>query len=282
MRNFKEAASGVVFLAAVVAATPALAAEGGSEDQTAVQAPSSDVGRAGGLFANSTFELASGVDYSAGHYGAAVDTTVWSVPVDLKAQIGRLRLQASLPYVFINGPGQLVGGVIVSAPDSTTTTSRSGFGDLNLTAAYLISRENGALPSIEVGGGVKLPTAKTTIGTGETDYSVNASFYKTVAQGTMLFGSIGYSWLGSPASYQLEDGITASGGLNLRPASNQNYGVSLAYREPVTAGRTGQAVISPYMTYRFSKLWGLTLYGMAGLNDASPRIGAGVRISIFQ
>ncbi len=98
----------------------------------------------------------------------------------------------------------------------------------------------------------------------------------------MLFGSIGYSWLGSPAAYQLKDGLTASGGLNFRPAENQNYGVSVAYREPVAAGLAGQAVVSPYMTYRVSKGWGLTLYGMAGLNDASPRIGAGLRLSIFK
>jgi hypothetical protein len=36
------------------------------------------------------------------------------------------------------------------------------------------------------------------------------------------------------------------------------------------------------MTYRFSKLLGLTLYGMAGLNNASPRLGAGIRLTVFQ
>lgn len=228
------------------------------------------------------FELATGLDYSAGHYGELVDSTVWSIPLDLKVRSGRFRAQATLPYVFIKGPGQLVGGVIVSNPGSTTTTSRSGIGDVSLSAAYLLTRENGALPSIELGGSVKLPTAKTTIGTGQTDYSVTASAYKTVAPGLMLFGSFGYSWLGSPTEYQLENGITASGGVNYGPATNQNYGVSVAYREPVAAGLKGQAVVSPYMTYRFDQRFGLTLYGMAGLNDASPRIGAGIRISVFQ
>jgi hypothetical protein len=36
------------------------------------------------------------------------------------------------------------------------------------------------------------------------------------------------------------------------------------------------------MTYRVSKLLGLTLYGVAGLNDASPRLGGGVRLSVFR
>jgi hypothetical protein len=270
-----------LILAAVAGAASAGQALAASADQEAVQAPSSDVGKPGGLFANSNFEMATGVDYSAGHYGAAADTTVWSIPLDLKAQLGRLRVQASLPYEFISGPGQLVGGVIVSSPNAPVT-SRNGIGDLNLSAAYLLTRENGLLPSIEIGGGAKLPTAKTTIGTGEADYSASASLYKTVATGTMLFGSVGYSWLGSPAAYRLRNGVTASGGINFRPADNQNYGVSVAYREPVADGLKGQAVVSPYMTYRMSKLLGVTLYGMAGLNDASPRIGAGLRLTIFE
>lgn len=231
--------------------------------------------------ASDTFEISTGVDYSVGKYGAAVDTSVVSVPLDVKAQFGRLRIQGSVPWVSIKGPGQLVGGVIVSDPNDTTTVRREGIGDVNLSAAYLLNTENGALPAFELGAGVKLPTAKDTIGTGKTDYSATLSAYKSLSSTVMLFGSVGYSWLGSPAAYELKNGITASGGLNLRPSDDQNYGVSVSYREPVAEGLDGQAVVSPYMTYRVSKGLGLTLYGMAGFNDASPRWGAGLRLSLF-
>lgn len=264
------------------AALPTAASAQNAGDQIAVPAHNSATGAAGGLFANSTFEIATGVDYSVGKYGALVDTSVTSIPLDLKAQIGRLRLQATLPYQFLKGPGQLVGGVVVTAPGDTSTVKRDGLGDLNLSAAFLLNNENGGLPAFEIGGGVKLPTAKATLGTGETDYSVTASAYKSLSSTVMLFGSVGYSWLGSPAAYQLNNGIVASGGLNFRPKESQNYGVSIAYREPVAAGLQGQAVVSPYMTVRASKLLGLTLYGMAGFNDASPRWGAGIRLSLFQ
>lgn len=283
MRKLRSAAATALAITGLTLAAPAHADEPSgtsASGQDAVQAPTNTLGHTGGLFADSSFEAASGVDYSAGHYGASADTTVWSIPLDLKAQIGRVRLQASLPYEFIKGPGQIVGGVIVSGPGSTTT-SRSGLGDLNLSAAALLTRERGLLPAIEVSGSVKLPTAKTTIGTGETDWSANASFYKSLTPTVLLFGSVGYSWLGSPAAYRLKNGVTASGGFNLRPAANQNYGVSVAYREPVAEGLQGQAVVSPYMTYRFSHRFGVTLYGLAGLNDASPRIGAGLRLTLF-
>jgi hypothetical protein len=225
-------------------------------------------------------EIATGADYSIGDYGAALDTRVWSVPLDLKVRSGRFRAEASLPWVHLKGPGQIVGGVVVQDP-AGGTASRSGIGDLNLSTAYMITTEEGAMPTLELGGAVKVPTAKTTIGTGELDWSLTASVYKSVGSGVMLFGSVGYSWLGSPAAYSLKNGVMASGGLNYQREDGQNYGVSLAWREPVATGYQGQAVVSPYMTYRFSKRLGLTLYGMAGLNDASPRAGGGLRLSVF-
>lgn len=228
------------------------------------------------------FELATGADYSAGHYGASADTTVWSIPLDAKMQLGRLRFQASLPYEFISGPGQMVGGVIVSSASSTATTRRSGLGDLSLTAAYMVLREGGPLPSVELGGSVKLPTAPTYIGTGKADYTATASLYKTLVPQVMLFGSVGYSWLGSPAIYQLKNGVMGSAGLNYRPSDNQNYGISFAYRDPVVAGLPGQAIVSPYMTYRVGQGWGITAYAMGGLNRASPRVGAGLRLSLMR
>lgn len=262
-------------------ALPAVACAQDADDQILVPSRNTATGSAGGLFANSTFEIASGVDYSVGKYGAAVDTSATSIPLDFKAQLGRLRLQATLPYQFLNGPGQLVGGVVVTAPGSTSTVKRDGLGDLSLSGAYLLNNESGGLPAFEIGGGVKLPTAKATLGTGKADYSATASAYKSLSTTVMLFGSVGYSWLGSPDAYQLNNGIAASGGLNYRPVESQNYGVSVAWREPVADGLAGQAVVSPYMTFRATKLLGLTLYGMAGFNDASPRWGAGIRLSLF-
>ncbi|MFM5924162.1 MAG: transporter [Novosphingobium sp.] len=227
-------------------------------------------------------ELASGADYAVGHYGAASDTSVVSIPFDVKLRSGKFRAQASLPYVFVDGPGKMVGGVIVNDPSSTGTVSRSGIGDVNLSAAYLLNQESGILPAFELGGGMKVPTANQAIGTGKLDYSVTLSAYKSVSSKAMLFGSVGYSWLTSPAAYRLEDGIAASGGFNLRPSTATNLGFSVAYRAPVASGLQAQAVVSPYTTYRVSRKLGLTLYGMAGLNDASPRMGAGLRLSVFQ
>lgn len=277
MNSLKIAALGSALGIAAIS-TSAMAAN--DSDQSVGAVAASNVAAA--QQDTNSFELSTGFDYSVGKYGAAVDTTVKDVPLEAKAQLGRLRLQASLPYVWITGPGQIVGGVVVGSSTPGAVAERHGIGDLNLGAAYRLTTEHGALPMIELGGNVKLPTANTTIGTGETDYGVNVALYKSVGPQITLFGSVGYSWLGSPAAYQLENGITAYGGLNVRPDPAVNVGASVSYREPVATGLQGQAVVSPYLTYRFSQRLGLTAYATAGLNDASPRVGAGVRLTLFQ
>lgn len=230
----------------------------------------------------SSLEISTGFDYSIGKYGAAADTSVKSAPIEAKAQLGRLRLQASLPYVWIKGPGQIVGGVVVGSNDPSAVAQRSGLGDLNLGATYRLTNESGALPVIELGGTTKLPTANQTIGTGKADYGINVAMFKSLGPNTTVFGSVGYSWLGSPAAYRLNSGITAYGGINVRPGAAINLGASVSYREPVASGLQGQAAVSPYVTYRINQQLGLTGYTSVGLSNASPRIGAGVRLTLFQ
>ena len=273
MNYLKFAALGLVAFSG-----SAMAASGNDQSSSAIAANTDAAAQAD----TNSFELSTGFDYSVGKYGATLDTSIKSVPVEAKAQLGRLRLQASLPYVWITGPGQIVGGVVVGSSSPTAVAKRQGLGDLSLSGAYRLTNESGVLPIIELGGNVKLPTADASIGTGKTDYGVNVALYKSVGPQVTLFGSVGYSWLGSPAAYQLKDGITAYGGLNIRPDPAVNLGASVAYREPVATGLQGQAVVSPYMTYRFSQRLGLTAYATAGLNEASPRIGAGVRLTLFQ
>lgn len=269
---------GLAALGLAACSSNALAARGNDQSAT-VQAGSSN---ASAQTDNDSFEFSTGFDYSVGKYGAATDTSVKSAPIEAKAQLGRLRLQASLPYVWIKGPGQIVGGVVVGSNDPSAVAERSGLGDLSLGTAYRLTNEKGALPVIEFGATTKLPTADKTIGTGKADYSVNLAMFKSLGSQATLFGSVGYSWLGSPDAYRLNSGITAYGGLNLRPAAGVNLGASVSYREPVADGLKGQAAVSPYVTYRISQQLGLTGYTTVGLNNASPRVGAGVRLTLFQ
>ena len=100
--------------------------------------------------------------------------------------------------------------------------------------------------------------------------------------GRSLFGSLGYSWLTDSATYTLENGVTASGGVDWKPDPYRSFGFSLAYRQAVAVGLAPQVTLSPYLTRRFSGNWGVTLYAMAGLTDASPRLGGGLWLSLYR
>ena len=225
---------------------------------------------------STTWQAATGFDYSVGKYGGSSDTTVWSIPLDLALQADRLRLQATLPYLDVRGPGVFAGGVVVGGNSPVTT--RTGLGDLNLGAAYLLTRDSTALPAIEIAGTVKVPTADSDLGTGKYDYMAQANLYHALTGRVMLFGSVGYQWLSSFRTYTLKNGVLASAGLNYKAADDTSVGVSAAYREEYYPGLGEQFSMSPYVLWDFDKNWRVSGYGTVGFTGASPRFGGGMRL----
>ena len=261
-------AAGVALIAAAAAALPALS-------QPAQEPAPSEAAAA------PQWELSAGGDYSAGRYGAASDTQVSDVRINGKAQFDRLRLEAVLPYVTIEGPGELVSGVPVSSGGSAVS-KRSGLGDLSLSAAYRVGEARANGPALELGGTFKVPTAKAGIGTKKADYGLAANLYGNFTPKLSWFGSLGYSWLGDSSVYDLRNGVAGYVGANLAPTPERNLGFSLAYRARAAAGLDPQLSFNPYLTQRFAKDWGVTLYATAGMTSASPRLGAGLSLSWFR
>ena len=247
-------------LALVLAASPASAQT--SEIERALQ--------------NTTWQIGTGVDYSSGRYGASSNTTVLSVPVDIRVQIDRLRLEASIPYLDVKGPGAFTGGIVVGGGGASST--RSGIGDLTLGAAYLLSKDGTASPAFEIEGLVKVPTAANNLGTGKTDYTLLANIYHSFTPRFMLFGSAGYQWLSNFNGYTLENGVMASAGVNFKPGRMTSIGVSVNYREEYFHGLGEQFTVSPYLLWNFDKNWRISAYGTIGTTSASPRYGAGMRL----
>ena len=221
------------------------------------------------------WQMSTGMDYSTGKYGAATDTTVYSIPLELRAQANRLRLDLSIPYLNVRGPGNFTGGVVVGG--SNPVTSRSGIGDLNVGAAWLLNRD-GDFPAIEIGTTIKVPTAATNLGTGKPDYTAMANLYHSFTPAVMLFGTAGYQWLNNYRTYVLKDGVMASLGLNYKTSDTVSVGLSGSYRAEYYAGLGPQEALSPYLLFNFARNWRFTGYGNFGFSQASARIGGGIRL----
>ena len=226
---------------------------------------------------NVSWQIDAGADYSSGKYGSTTSTDVWSVPLDGKLQLDRFRLEATLPYVSVTGPGIVADGVVVGNGPAAT---RSGVGDLNVGASYLLNKD-GDLPSLEIQGVAKIPTAETGLGTGQTDYTLQANTYHSITPRFMLFGSLGYQWLTSFSTFVLENGVQATGGANFVTSAQTNVGLSASYRQEYFHGLGDVFTVSPYVLWNVADHWRITGYGTLGSGRASPQFGLGMRVIFY-
>ena len=226
------------------------------------------------------WDLATGFDYSTGKYGAASDTSVLDVPLGLRVQMDDFRLELNIPYLWVRGPGTFASGVVLDG--SSAVTSRSGLGDIVTGAAWRIHQDDASFPGIELAATVKLPSAATDLGTRKFDYSIQTNLAHWISPHVMLFGSLGYQWLGDFRGFNLEDGLMAQAGVNVRATDAINIGISANYRQPYYQTLSDQFSISPYALWSFATNWRISAYGQVGFTNASPRIGGGMRLIYFQ
>lgn len=254
-------------VAGSVPAVPAMAANAPTTATTAAATPVD-------------LEFSSGFDYSTGRYGLSSDTRVLDVPFGVKFQDGNLRLEASIPYLDITGPGISAGDVVVTGPNSKIS-ERSGVGDLVATGGWTLFAENGPIPGVELAGTVKLPTAGSGLGTGKTDFTAQANLFHSLTPTTLLFGSLGYQWLGSPAGFTLLSGVRVTAGVNFKPQDNVAFGVLLDYREKYESALSDYVSLDPYAVWRFLPDLGISAYGIIGATNSAPGFGGGFRLIAY-
>jgi len=234
-----------------------------------------------------------GADYETGNYGAKcavslsptctpTGTTVFVLPATAMLQIERLRLQLTVPYVDIEGPGRFDGdfGVpLIVAPTNSEPTHRSGLGDITAGAAFILWRENLFMPRIELAGTIKLPTAAAGLGTGETDYGAQVNLYRTLLPWLTTFGSIGYEWVGDINTVKLHSGAQATAGADFK-FLGIGGGALLNYSQSAWAGAPDYFTLNPYIRWRMMGIIGVSFYGTVGLTRSSPSQALGVRFSL--
>jgi hypothetical protein len=231
------------------------------------------------------FELSAGLDYSSGTYGGVQETTMFYAPVTARVRGERWRVDVTAPFLEIEGPANVFGapgGPIVVEPDGTAPIeTRSGLGDVIVGGTFSLGG-GGDLPWVDVTVKTKLPTAADGLGTGELDYSAQVDLYQVVNEQLTLMGSIGYQVLGDPDEFELEDGVLAMVGLNVKPSTKTDLGFLIDYRQTAVEGFDDQIAAVPYACWRMSEHLGLTAYGTAGLTDMSPDFSVGFQLTFYR
>ena len=227
--------------------------------------------------------LGTGFDYTSGKYTGSEETRILYVPFTAKYETGAWALRATVPYIRIDGPGNVVGAGtdrVTLSGASAGRRSESGLGDIVLGAFYSVLSEQRAAVGLDVGAKLKLGTAdeKKGLGTGKEDWSVQADLFKPLGALT-LFGSLGYRWYGDPAGVDLDNVLYWALGGAYRLSADASAGLAYDYRPAITRGGGEISEITGFVTKRLSREWKLQPYLVLGFGKASPDWGAGAQVA---
>lgn len=201
----------------------------------------------------------------------------------MRVSAGQIQFSATLPYVRIDAPGNVVGGggllglpIIVDPTRPATRERREGVGDLRVGAAYTVpSSSIGLTVSTEV----KIPTAPEDkgLGTGEVDYAVGAELSKSLGHLTPFVG-VAYTLPGNPGDYELRNSLSARAGAAVHIGPKVRGHVSYGYAQSLSPLVPDEQQIETGLNASLSRRLSLGVYGSAGLSEGAPDVGAGLQL----
>ena len=254
--------------------------------------------------ARAQLSLGTGAEFTTGKYGGTTSTEQLYIPFTGKLETGRWTFKATVPYLVVSGPGNVVGGgedrVPVhssgsgggsgssgssggggsggssAAASGAQRLTASGLGDIVTSAFYSLLDEGSSAIGLDIGGRIKFGTADEAerLGTGENDLSLQADLQKALGEAT-VFGTLGYRWYGDPPGIQLRDVPYWTLGVSYRLSEGAAFGVAYDYRPRIVEGGAAVSEATLFWTKRFSREWKLQLYAVAGFADGSPDAGIG-------
>ena len=225
--------------------------------------------------------LSMGTEITSGAYGGDVDIEDFYVPLTGTVDYGNVAFRLTVPYLTVDAPeGTIFDPGGEPLPGSGAMSTESGLGDIigSVTFFDVITSQRLGL-AMDLTGKVKFGTADVDkgLGTGESDYTVQADFYKFVDQLTWL-SSVGYKFRGDPTGIDLDNVLIASLGGIYKFTPDVNAGLFFDYRESSISGSDSIQELSGFVSRRLNEDWKVQVYALTGFTDSSPDWGAGLQI----
>lgn len=262
---------GLPLLAILISGTALVPMQAGAQDPQQTGAPMA-------------VETSTGLDYEEGDYGTDQKISRLSVPATVKVTTGRLQLAASLPYMRIEGPGNVVvGGGLLGLPIIVDPTippggriRREGVGDLTLGASYAVPTR---VADLTLSGEAKLPTAGKNLGTGKTDFALAAEVSKSLGNVTPFVG-VSYTMPGDPDGFSLRNSLSLRGGIAARLGERTRGYVAYSRAQSVSDSLPDEQQVTTGVDTAVARGLSLGVYGTAGLSEGAPDAGAGIRLGV--
>lgn len=239
-----------------------------------------------------------GLERTTGEYGTNTRTTETIIPFALKHENGPWTFKFTVPWVRVEGPGNPNSAISFedrsgsggggSDDDERARAlagrSESGLGDITVSGFYNIFNDPANSLGLDLGLKAKFATAdkdKTTLTTGENDYSIQGDFYfdfKPVPK-TTAFGTVGWTKKGDPTGIDYKNPFYGSVGFSYKLTDKNSWGAAYDYRQKVLAGRDPVSETSVFFTHRYSQVLKVQAYALREFfSDSSPDLGGGVTV----
>lgn len=227
------------------------------------------------------FTLSSGIDFTTGTYGGDLDIEDIYVPITATVDYGRIVFRLTVPYLSVSAPeGTVFDSGGVPLPGSGALTTESGLGDvIGSVTVYDVINNRQLGFAMDLTGKIKFGTADEDkgLGTGESDYSVQADFYKFADKITFM-SSVGYKFRGDPTGIDLNNVLIASLGGTYKFTPEVNGGLIFDFRETAISGNDDIQELTGFVSRRISEDWRLQVYALTGFTNSSPDWGGGIQI----
>ncbi len=162
----------------------------------------------------------------------------------------------------------------------TTTTKRdkqteSGLGDITLATRYYLIDEQDWIPSVNLTGRVKFPTADEDkgLGTGEFDYGFGGEAAKALTRDLILYLDGGYTILGDPKGRNFRNQWNYDVGLGYYLTDKLRTSVFYEEYRAVVKGIPHARDVYGDIRYRITRAIGMNVGGFVGLSKSAADFG---------
>ena len=245
------------------------------------------------LSAEGELSLGSGVNYTSGTYGDSASTHILTIPFTARYERDAWTLRASVPYLRITGPGNVIPGfgpirtvsavgnsvglpLLGGSTGSPASKTVSGLGDATVAATYMFyAAEKTA--GLGLTGRLKFATGDETraLGTGSTDRGLQLEGFRRFERNT-LFGVAGYTFFGDSPLAEFHNVANFGLGASHRTDTDDVFGVTFDARQAGSPAPSSLRELSGFWTHSIDRNWRMQLYALKGFATGSPDWGAGL------
>lgn len=244
--------------------------------------------------ADDGLRMGVGVEYSTGDYGSVSDTKLWAVPVSAEFTMGPLSFGASIPWLRLTGPGDVIPGLgqvgsvkgrgkgLAGTPSTAQRSTESGLGDVTGFVRYDLPFGVKEQLQFDVTARLKVPTADEDkgLGTGEFDYAVEGGVHQWLGTQLRLDATLGYAILGDGGATPLDNVFYGSLGALYRVDEQFSAGLTFALGEQTSSFGDTRADLTAHVSYDLDRNFRIKGYVMKGFADGSPDRGLGVMLEM--